>query len=98
MSDRIDQTWRVINSISSEDNDYCVDLFQRTDGTYGFEEFRRDTEDMGKWTGFRYFSGMSFCSEEEALDAADKHVVWLRDLRRRWSQDSSVNADRISGK
>jgi len=27
--------------------DRCVDVFARPDGTFGFEEFRRDPEDMG---------------------------------------------------
>ncbi|HEY2564091.1 MAG TPA: hypothetical protein VGI44_10300, partial [Acidimicrobiales bacterium] len=27
--------------------DRCVDIFSRPDGTFGFEEFRRDPEDMG---------------------------------------------------
>ena len=45
MSKRIDPTWIVVASIENGAHDRCVDLFLRPDGSYGFEEFRRDVED-----------------------------------------------------
>jgi len=77
MSRRIDKSWVVFNSIETDDGTRCVDLFFRPDGTYGFEEFRRDPEDAGAWTPVQYFSGAVFASKEEALAAAAKAVVWL---------------------
>ena len=38
----------------------CVDLFERPDGTFGFEEFRRDFEDQGRWTAISYYSGKTY--------------------------------------
>ncbi len=57
--------------------DRCVDLFLRPDGTFGFEEFRRDPEDMGAWTPVAYYSGREFATEAEALSAAYDAVPWL---------------------
>lgn len=77
MSKRIDKSWVVIDSIENREHDRCVDLFRRPDGTYGFEEFRRDVEDAGAWTPVRYYSGAIYSSREAALAAAVKAVAWL---------------------
>ena len=53
VSKRIDKSWLVFASIENPQHDRCVDLFRRPDGTYGFEEFRRDPEDAGEWTPVR---------------------------------------------
>ena len=79
MSARIDKSWIVFDSIETRDGTRCVDLFSRPDGTYGFEEFRRDPEDAGLWTPMHYFSGRAFASRAEALAAASKAVTWLRE-------------------
>jgi len=50
MSKRIDKSWLVFVSVENFEHDRCVDLFSRPDGSYGFEEFRRDVEDRGEWT------------------------------------------------
>ena len=54
-----------------------MDIFSRPDGSYGFEEFRKDPEDMGKWTGVQYYSALSFGTEAEALEEAKTRVKWL---------------------
>jgi hypothetical protein len=77
MSKRIDRSWLVFRSIENAEHDRCVDLFARPDGTYGFEEFRRDPEDRGEWTPVRFYSGEVFASREAALAAATRHVAWL---------------------
>jgi hypothetical protein len=79
MSKRIDKSWLVFDSIENYDHDRCVDLFSRPDGTYGFEEFRRDVEDRGEWTPVSYYSGSNYPSRETALDAAMQFVAWLQD-------------------
>lgn len=79
MSSRIDKSSLVFDSIENDEHNRCVDLFLRSDSTYGFEEFRRDVEDGGAWTPVQYYSGAVFPSKEEALDAAIKAVVWLAD-------------------
>ena len=46
MSSRLDKSWTVLASHQTPEADRCVDIFSRPDGTFGFEEFRRDPEDM----------------------------------------------------
>ena len=77
MSDRIEKSWIVLRSIECAVGDYCVDIFSRPDGSYVFEEFRKDPEDMGKWTGVKYYSALSFSTEAEALEEAKTRVSWL---------------------
>lgn len=77
MSKRIDKSWLVFISIENFEHDRCVDLFSRPDGSCGFEEFRRDTEDRGEWTPVQYYSGTAYPSQEAALAAAMRSVAWL---------------------
>lgn len=79
MSRRLDKFWTVFVSVENSDNDRCVDFFARPDGTYGFEEFRRDVEDAGAWTPVQYYSGMVYASSGDALAAAERTVPWLID-------------------
>ena len=82
MSQRIDKSWFVFLSIENFEHDRCVDLFSRPDGTYGFEEFRRDVEDRGAWTPVQYYSGGVYSSREAALAAAKQSVGWLAEAIR----------------
>jgi hypothetical protein len=77
VSGRIDKSWVVVDSIENGQHDRCVDLFRRPDGSFGFEEFRRDVEDAGAWTPVAYYSRVAYASNEAALDAAVARVVWL---------------------
>jgi hypothetical protein len=79
MSGRIDKSWTVFVSVENSDHDRCVDIFSRPDGSYGFEEFRRDVEDGGRWTPVQYYSGVSHASAAGALGAAVRCVPWLTD-------------------
>ncbi len=80
MSKRIDRSWIVFVSVENSDHDRCVDIFARPDGSYGFEEFRRDIEDSGQWTPVQYYSGVSYRSPDEALDTSERVVPWLSDV------------------
>jgi len=55
MSARLDKSWSVLASHQTREGNRCVDIFSRPDGTYGFEEFRKDPEDMGAWTPVQVF-------------------------------------------
>jgi hypothetical protein len=77
VSARLDPSWSVLASPSTPAVDRCVDVFVRPDGTFGFEEFRRDPEDMGAWTPVAYFSAREFETEADALSAARDAVPWL---------------------
>lgn len=63
--------------MTSSERDRCVDVFVRPDGTFGYEEFRRDPEDMGVWTALHYYSLRHFTSESDAIASAGASVRWL---------------------
>jgi hypothetical protein len=77
MSDRLDPSWTVLASHQIPGADRCVDVFVRPDGTFGFEEFRQDVEDMGRWTPIAFFSGHDYPTEAAAVAAARGAVPWL---------------------
>jgi hypothetical protein len=66
-----------MDSIENTQHDRCVDIFTRPDGSFGFEEFRRDAEDAGAWTPVSYFRGLRCASKGEALADAARRVAWL---------------------
>ena len=80
MSKRIDRSLTVFVSVENSEHDRCVDIFSRPDGSYGFEEFRRDIEDRGQWTPVQYYSGVAYVSSAAALDTAERCVPWLADI------------------
>ncbi len=67
----------VLASIENDDGSRCVDIFQRADGTFGFEEFRRDPEDQGRWSHAGNFGRRTFGSRTETEAAAAAAVAWL---------------------
>lgn len=77
MSRRIDRSFVVLESIENDRHDRCVDLFRRPDGTWGFEEFRRDVEDRSGWRPVAYYSDAVQGSKDEALAAARQVIAWL---------------------
>lgn len=72
-------TNKVIRSINLDGETICVDLFQRPDGTYGFDEFRRDPEDGRGWYSIGHHGAASFETFEHALAEAKANVSWLHD-------------------
>ena len=70
---------KVLQSINLMDETRCVDIFLRPDGTFGFEEFRRDTEDNRGWFPIGYFGDRVFSTEKRALAEAFAKVGWLED-------------------
>ena len=80
MSRRIDKSWVVFASIENDEHSKCVDVFYRPDGTFGFEEFRRDVEDAGEWTPLGYYSGSVYTSSVATYEAAEAAVLWLANI------------------
>jgi hypothetical protein len=74
---RIDKSWVVLESLETDDGLRCVDLFRRPDGSFGYEEFRRDPEDRGAWTPTNFASCLIYPSLEAAHGAAASAVKWL---------------------
>jgi len=68
---------RVIESINIEDENRCVDIFQRPDNSFGFEEYRRDIEDNQGWFAIGFFGDQVFDSEAQVRKAALLKVSWL---------------------
>jgi hypothetical protein len=77
VSSRLEKSWLVLTSYQTGEGDRCVDIFSRPDGTFGFEEFRRDPEDMGAWTPVSFFSGHDYAAQCDAVAAATLAVSWL---------------------
>lgn len=73
---------RVVDSINNVTGDHCVDIFVREDGSFGFEEFRRDHEDQRGWFSLQRYSTQRFASLDAALRQARVSVAWLADSRR----------------
>ena len=70
----------VIRSINLPDGTICVDLFRRPDGSYGFDEFRRDPEDTRGWYSIGHHAQQTFHSEAAAWQAALQSVSWLAEV------------------
>jgi hypothetical protein len=68
---------KVNRSIETPDGGRCVDLFRRHDGSFGFEEYRRDPEDGSGWYPVGRHAGAIFASEAGALAEARRLVGWL---------------------
>ena len=71
---------KVMKSINGHDSSICVDLFRRPDGTFGFEEYRRDLEDARGWFPIGFHSTRVFNDQAEALTAAKLEIAWLSEM------------------
>ena len=69
----------VVTSINAPGESRCVDIFERPDGSFGFEEFRRDSEDARGWFPVGFFAEQVFESAEAALAEARRRVSWLNE-------------------
>ena len=68
---------KVLRSINEDGGSLCVDLFQRPDGSYGYEEYRRDFESAEGWFPVGFYSAQKFETLEAASNAACASIVWL---------------------
>jgi len=68
---------RVLTSFENDARDRCVDIFVRPDGTFGFEEYRRDPEDGTGWFPLHHYSARVFADKAAALAQAQATVAWL---------------------
>jgi hypothetical protein len=71
---------KVLKSINSPDGGRCVDIFVRPDDTFGFEEFRRDSEDARGWFPIGGHGGFVFDTEEATFNEALAKVPWLGEV------------------
>jgi len=68
---------RVVASFNNPVGDHCVDIFVREDGSFGFEEYRRDAEDMSGWFSLNRYSHKIFATDQDALAQAKASVAWM---------------------
>lgn len=68
---------RVIRSINLPGETVCVDIFQRPDGSFGFDEYRREPEDGRGWFSIGGHGALRYDSAEAAIHAATVRVIWL---------------------
>ncbi|MBL6953051.1 MAG: hypothetical protein ISR50_10475 [Alphaproteobacteria bacterium] len=67
----------VIESLETPDGGRCVDIFRRDNGTFGFEEYRRDVEDPRGWFPIGHHESAVYQAEAQARAAATRLVAWL---------------------
>lgn len=68
---------KVMQSINEPGGPLCVDVFQRPDGSFGFEEFRRDPEEGSGWFRVGWFGDRVFDTQQAALTQARHDIEWL---------------------
>jgi hypothetical protein len=78
MSKRFD--WTVLTSYETHDGSLCVDVFRRDDGTFGFEQFRREVEDFNRWERVSYYGEQRFADVDAAIRAARRTLSWFDEL------------------
>jgi hypothetical protein len=67
----------VLISIESPDASHCVDIFVRADGTFGFEEFRGESDGAARWQSLGRYQSLTFASGPAALSEAKLRIQWL---------------------
>ncbi|MEM8824252.1 MAG: hypothetical protein AAGF30_11625 [Pseudomonadota bacterium] len=67
----------VLRSVNLPGDQVCVDIFRRPDGTFGFDEFRRDLEDGRGWFSIGHHGDRVFDTEPGAVAAARAAVAWF---------------------
>lgn len=70
----------VVASLEDFDRFRCVDVLQRPDGTFFFNEYRRDPEDAGRWTLIGDHSARRYVTKDEALAAAESSLDWFAEV------------------
>ncbi|MEM7189843.1 MAG: hypothetical protein AAF439_09545 [Pseudomonadota bacterium] len=83
---------KVMASIEAPGGQICVDIFQRPDGSFGFEEYRRDLEDGRGWQVIGHHADRRFDTREAAYATAQQLILWLKN-----ECDSPANSGHQNG-
>ena len=70
---------QVVRSVNAFGEGLCVDFFRRPDGSFGFEEYRRDAESGEGWFPIGFYSERRFQTLAQAERDAMGYVAWLSD-------------------
>ena len=68
---------KVHLSVEAPGGSVCVDVFQRPDGSWGIEEYRRDAEDGRGWYVTGFLGEERYPDRESALLSARALVPWF---------------------
>lgn len=71
---------KVLASFEDSFSAHCVDVFVRENGTFGFEEFRSESDGDGRWQSLGKYSQLSFDSGEQALREAEQRITWFENI------------------
>ena len=71
----------ILKSINNLDDTLCVDIFERSDGSFGFEEYRRELENYEGWYKIGLFDQHRFNTKDEAYAEAKKNIKWFRSIK-----------------
>ena len=67
----------VIYSVNNFDESRCLDLFQRKNNSFGYQEYRRDKETYEGWYKVGSYEDMIFLTKEEAYNSAYENIGWF---------------------
>ena len=68
---------KALCSIETPDRRLCVDVFQRLDGSFGFEEYRKDPEDPRGWFAVGGYADLRYETSADTYQAALQRIAWL---------------------
>ena len=67
----------VIFSVNNDEGNLCLDIFIRENKTFGFEEFRKDPENINGWYKIGNYADKIYFNQKEAYENAVKKIRWL---------------------
>ena len=68
----------VINSINNDNNSLCIDFFIRNNKTFGYQEYRKDPENISEWYTIGNYDYKVFLNKDDAYHDAKKTIVWFK--------------------
>ena len=68
----------VINSINNDNNNLCIDFFNRNNKTFGYQEYRKDPENISGWYRIGNYDYKVFSNKDDAYHDAKKTIVWFK--------------------
>ena len=68
----------VINSINNDNNNLCIDFFIRKNKTFGYQEYRKDPENISEWYRVGSYDYKVFLNKDDAYHDAKKTIVWFK--------------------
>jgi len=74
------KNYRVTKSVDNQELNRCIDIIELQDGSYRFQEWRREPEDISGWFLMLDSYPNIFMSEAEAITAAKRAVTWYGNL------------------